>query len=199
MLKISAVIARTALITTVGAVLVSLAACQTKTDTYVSDTEQGPTVKTASTNVNGDELSKLMGAKIDGFFHSSRIIAGGLPTESQMMQFAASGVTTVFDFRSEAEGLEVQKALSASLNLNYINIPLGRELASAAAQEKFAEAFAAAGQDKVLLHCRSGNRVGMIWSLHQISKGVELDTALSQGRAMGMRPGFERAVRASLQ
>jgi len=199
MLDTSAVIARTALIGTVTAVLVSLAACQGKTESYVSDPKPVAAVSTAGAGTPAEQLQRLSGTKIDGFFHSPRIIAGGLPTESQMKKFAAGGVTTVIDFRSEAEGLEVQKALSANLNLNYINIPLGRELASTAAQEKFAEAFAAAGQDKVLLHCRSGNRVGMIWSLHQISKGVELDTALSQGRAMGMRPGFERAVRASLQ
>lgn len=138
-------------------------------------------------------------ADISNFYVQDNVYAGGLPSEAQMKAFAAAGVKTVIDFRSEAEGLEEQQQTVAALGLEYVNIPLGRELASVEAQQKFAQVFAAAGSDKVLLHCRSGNRVGMIWSLHQIANKMDLEQAIQEGRAMGMKPGFEQAVRVSLQ
>ncbi|MCV6615788.1 MAG: hypothetical protein OIF35_12515, partial [Cellvibrionaceae bacterium] len=64
--------------------------------------------------------------------------------------------------------------------------------------QQFAEAFAETANDKVLLHCRSGNRVGMMWSMYQISQGIEAEQAIAEGRAMGMKPKFEEAVRATL-
>ncbi|GAA6153142.1 beta-lactamase hydrolase domain-containing protein [Pseudoteredinibacter isoporae] len=135
---------------------------------------------------------------IAGFQQLGPIYAGGLPSREQLKRFAAKGVATVIDFRKPSEGLiQEQEALSA-LGVNYVNIPLGRELASPEAQEKFAQVFAAAKGEKVLLHCRSGNRVGMVWSLYQISNGVDAELAIEQGRAMGMKSGFEKAVRASI-
>ncbi len=135
---------------------------------------------------------------IAGFKRLGPVYAGGLPSNEQLNNFAEKGVTTVIDFRRPQEGLEQEQAELKKLGVNYINIPLGRELAPADAQEKFAQAFAASKGEKVLLHCRSGNRVGMMWSLYQINNGVDTELAIEQGRAMGMKSGFEQAVRASL-
>lgn len=135
---------------------------------------------------------------VDGFMQLGPVYAGGLPSSEQLKSFADKGVKTVIDFRKPAEGLEQEQAELAKLGVNYVNIPLGRELAPALAQEKFAQAFAAAKGEKVLLHCRSGNRVGMMWSLYQINNGVNAELAIEQGRAMGMKSGFEKVVRASI-
>ncbi len=135
---------------------------------------------------------------VDGFMQLGPVYAGGLPNSEQLKDSADKGVTTVIDFRKPAEGLEQEQAELTKLGVNYVNIPLGRELAPASAQEKFAQAFAAAKGEKVLLHCRAGNRVGMVWSLYQISNGVDAELAIEQGRAMGMKSGFEKAVRASI-
>ncbi|MBB6523311.1 fused DSP-PTPase phosphatase/NAD kinase-like protein [Pseudoteredinibacter isoporae] len=140
----------------------------------------------------------VQASDVEGFRQLGPVYAGGLPTSEQLKSFAAKGVKTVIDFRKPSEGLEQEQAELAALGVNYVNIPLGRELAPAEAQEKFAQAFAAAKGEKVLLHCRSGNRVGMVWSLYQIANGVDAELAIEQGRAMGMKSGFEKAVRASI-
>lgn len=143
-------------------------------------------------------LETVQSSDVEGFAQLGPIYAGGLPSIEELNSFADKGVKTVIDFRRPQEGLEQEQAELAKLGVNYVNIPLGRELAPAEAQEKFAQAFAAAKGEKVLLHCRSGNRVGMVWSLYQINQGVDAELAIEQGRAMGMKSGFEKAVRASL-
>ncbi|MCV6621791.1 MAG: sulfur transferase domain-containing protein [Cellvibrionaceae bacterium] len=143
-------------------------------------------------------LETVQSSGVEGFAQLGPIYAGGLPSIEELNSFADKGVKTVIDFRRPQEGLEQEQAELAKLGVNYVNIPLGRELAPAEAQEKFAQAFAAAKGEKVLLHCRSGNRVGMVWSLYQINQGVDVELAIEQGRAMGMKSGFEKAVRASL-
>ncbi|WP_299982797.1 sulfur transferase domain-containing protein [uncultured Pseudoteredinibacter sp.] len=151
-----------------------------------------------STDQGSTLLESVQSSDIEGFAQLGPIYAGGLPSIEQLNSFADKGVKTVIDFRRPQEGLEQEQAELAKLGVNYVNIPLGRELAAAEAQEKFAQAFAAAKGEKVLLHCRSGNRVGMVWSLYQINQGVDVELAIEQGRAMGMKSGFEKAVRASL-
>lgn len=145
------------------------------------------------------ESTKLVeAAQIQGFKQLGMLYTGGQPSSEALKKFAELGVETVIDLRRPKEGLEQEQAEVANLGLNYVNIPLGRELASPAEQLKFAKAFAAAKGQKVLLHCRSGNRVGMLWSLYQISNGVDAELAIEQGRAMGMKPGFEQAVRTTI-
>lgn len=163
-----------------------LLACGTQQDEKPPQLAQKPIIESV-------EMSD-----INGFKQLGPIFAGGLPSTEQLNNFAEKGVTTVIDFRRPQEGLEQEQAELAKLGVNYINIPLGRELAPVDAQEKFAQAFAATKGEKVLLHCRSGNRVGMMWSLYQINNGIDADLAIEQGRAMGMKSGFEQAVRASL-
>ena len=36
----------------------------------------------------------------------------------------------------------------------------------------------------------------MTWALWQLSQGVDLETALAEAQAMGMKAGFEQAIRA---
>ncbi|WP_299769851.1 sulfur transferase domain-containing protein [uncultured Pseudoteredinibacter sp.] len=156
-------------------------------------------VEQQQSNVKSNALLEaVQSSEVEGFAQLGPIYAGGLPSLEELNSFADKGVKTVIDFRRPQEGLEQEQAELAKLGVNYVNIPLGRELAPAEAQEKFAQAFAAAKGEKVLLHCRSGNRVGMVWSLYQINQGVDVELAIEQGRAMGMKSGFEKAVRASL-
>lgn len=165
-----------------------LAACQEVETQPQSSRAEGPVATT---------VAQI--ADISKFNLQGGVYGGGAPSAGQMQVFADQGVKTVFDFRTEAEGVGGQRQVVRALGLNYINIPLTGVLATPAQIAKFGQAFALAKQDKVVLHCRSGNRVGMMWSLYQISQGVSSEQAISEGRAFGMKPGFEGLVRASVK
>lgn len=151
-----------------------------------------------SSNAQTSEFTTAS-ADISKFNLLGDIYGGGAPSVEQIQAFTDQGVKTVFDFRTEAEGVDGQRQVVKALGLNYINIPLTGKLATPAQVAKFGQAFALAKQDKVVLHCRSGNRVGMMWSLYQISQGISTEQAISEGRAFGMKSGFEGLVRASVK
>ncbi|MDN3639061.1 sulfur transferase domain-containing protein [Simiduia curdlanivorans] len=125
--------------------------------------------------------------------HSDQIATGGLVTGDALVVLKAQGYEQIIDLRSAAETPEEEGEAAKQLGLTWFNFPMTGELPSAEQIQQFG---AALGDKKTLVHCRSGNRAGMAWSLWQISQGVELEQALAEGRAMGMKDGFEQAIRA---
>ncbi|BFM10934.1 hypothetical protein R50072_10870 [Simiduia litorea] len=125
--------------------------------------------------------------------HNDQIATGGLVAEDALARLKAQGYEQIIDLRSAAEAPEVEGEAAKQLGLTWFNFPMTGELPSAEQIQQFG---AALGDSKTLVHCRSGNRAGMAWSLWQISQGVALEQALAEGRAMGMKDGFEQAIRA---
>jgi protein tyrosine phosphatase (PTP) superfamily phosphohydrolase (DUF442 family) len=56
---------------------------------------------------------------------------------------------------------------------------------------------AAAGP--VLVHCASGNRVGVVWAVIQGQQGKTVEEAEAEGRRLGMKDTSSEAVRRLLQ
>ena len=127
------------------------------------------------------------------FAYSAKLSTGGLVSEAALAELKAQGFEQVIDLRSLAENPEAEGESAKALGLHWLNFPMAGELASAEQIQQFG---AALGDKKTLVHCRSGNRVGMAWALWQISQGVELEQAIAEGRAMGMKDSFEQAIRA---
>ncbi|MBB3168993.1 beta-lactamase hydrolase domain-containing protein [Simiduia aestuariiviva] len=128
--------------------------------------------------------------------HSAMLATGGLVEPDALKQLKAQGYTQIIDLRGLDEGVETEQQAADALGLSWHNLPTGGELPSAARIQAFGELLQGG---KTLVHCRSGNRVGMTWALWQISQGVDLEAALAEGRAMGMKAGFEQAIRARVQ
>ena len=141
----------------------------------------------AQTSAAGDDIPANF------YQHSEQLAASGLVSEGGLEALKAQGYEQIIDLRSAAEQPESEGEAAKQLGLKWLNFPMTGELASAEQIQQFG---AALGNGKTLVHCRSGNRVGMAWSLWQISQGVELEQALAEGRAMGMKDGFEQAIRA---
>ena len=53
---------------------------------------------------------------------------------------------------------------------------------------------------KTVLHCGSANRVGGVWAAYRVlDQGVELETAIAEGREVGLRnEGYEARLRESV-
>jgi protein tyrosine phosphatase (PTP) superfamily phosphohydrolase (DUF442 family) len=62
--------------------------------------------------------------------------------------------------------------------IEYINIPIEGELPGAETIQTFNDTMDRLEGKKILIHCQSGNRVGMMWGVYLTSKGVPLDEVL---------------------
>ncbi|AFV00815.1 beta-lactamase hydrolase domain-containing protein [Simiduia agarivorans] len=125
--------------------------------------------------------------------HHENLATGGELTEQAVPQLAAEGYVQIIDLRTPAERQFDEQAAAAQAGIAYANLPTTGELPDA---DQIAQFGALLTNGKTLVHCRSGNRVGMTWALWQLSQGVAMEQALEEGRAMGMKQGFEDAIRA---
>lgn len=135
-------------------------------------------------------------AGVTNFYqHSDQLATGGLVAPSALTQLKAQGYIQIIDLRQPEEGTASEAKAAQSLGLVWHGLPTSNELPSA---EQLAKLGDLLQNGKTLVHCRSGNRVGMSWALLRASQGVALETALAEGRAMGMKATTEARVRAQL-
>ena len=89
------------------------------------------------------------------------VITAGQPTAEQLAQLARGGVQVVADLRAPGEdrGFD-ERALAASLALEYHNIPVTGATIGAREFAALRSLMRARGTRPVLVHCKSANRVG---------------------------------------
>ena len=46
----------------------------------------------------------------------------------------------------------------------------------------------------LLIHCGSANRVGAMWTLYLVRRGIPISVAVEEGRTIGMQGDREKAV-----
>ncbi|MEK6735128.1 MAG: protein tyrosine phosphatase family protein [Pseudomonadota bacterium] len=125
-----------------------------------------------------------------------QIAISGLIRNEGVQALAAHNFKTIIDMRTAAEGTDDEKSLVEAANMRYINIPVSNDTGISTEQlAAFTKAIESA-EKPVLLHCGSGNRAGAMWASYRISKGIEPEKALEEGRKAGMRPQMEEKVRA---
>ena len=125
---------------------------------------------------------------------STQIATSGLIGVGGAQLLAAHNFKTIIDLRTANEGTDEEKALVDAANMTYINIPMTVAGISAEQLAKFTKAIETA-QKPVLIHCGSGNRAGAMWASYQISKGIDPEIALAEGRKAGLRPPLEEKVK----
>ena len=125
--------------------------------------------------------------------YSPMLATGGEVTADALAQLKSLGYEQVIDLRTPEEHSYDEAAAARQLGLRYTNLPTGGSLPDDQQIQTFGELVQ---QGKTLVHCRSGNRVGMTWALWQLSQGVPLEQAITEGKAMGMKADFEQAIRA---
>ena len=131
---------------------------------------------------------------------NNKMFFAGQPTEADFAKFAELGVKTVINLRRPEEVAELgfdEKAAVEAAGMRYVHAPMGRELPKEEVQKLLAKEFDKAQKAPVLLHCAGSNRVGAVWAAYRSKKGVDIDEAVAEGKAAGMRAqAFEEAVRA---
>jgi uncharacterized protein (TIGR01244 family) len=139
------------------------------------------------------------GDKIDGrIFNYNRtapdIATAGLIKEGGIELLVTEGFRTVIDLRTPPEGTAVEQAAMEIAGIEYMNIPIGKEAPSTEDVGRFASIVDDEGRGPLLVHCVSANRVGTLWAMYRVSTGVLLQTALEEGRTVGMKPTRESNV-----
>ena len=135
---------------------------------------------------------------------ASKVYFAGQPTEAGISEYAKLGVTTVVNLRSAQEMEKVgfdEAAAASKAGMRYINVPVGGTPPSDAELAKIFTALDQPGSGKVLLHCASSNRVGMVWSIYRgIRQGVPEEDALAEGKAGGLKnPALEKIAREKIE
>lgn len=127
----------------------------------------------------------------------------GQPSQADLAAYAKLGVKTVVNLRMPAEteklGFDEAAAVKAA-GMSYVSVPFGAEMPSDGALAKIYAELNKAGSEKVLLHCASSNRAGMVWAVYRGAQhGVAGETAVAEGKAAGLKaPALEKLAREKL-
>ena len=111
---------------------------------------------------------------------SDRIVTAGQPTASQYPAIAVAGYQTVVNLALEesANALPNEGAISASLGLEYIHIPVLWETPKLDNFEEFVRVMSQRNDRQIFVHCAANKRVSAFMYLyHQIVDGIDEATA----------------------
>ena len=109
---------------------------------------------------------------------SPTVALAGRLNDSALATIQAEHYVAVVDLRTPAEGVVAEQQMFKGTGIEYINIPIGGELPDAATIQTFNDTMGRLEGQKMLIHCQSGNRVGMMWGVYLTSEGVPLDEVL---------------------
>ncbi|XOZ33166.1 fused DSP-PTPase phosphatase/NAD kinase-like protein [Halomonadaceae bacterium KBTZ08] len=124
--------------------------------------------------------------------------SGGHLGEGAMSELKAMGFTTVVSLLTPAEGLAAERRAARQAGLNFFGISVSSATPTAGQVQSFAEIASTTSHYPILIHCASSNRVGAMWALYRHRMGVPAGIALEEGKAAGLKPSKEVAVRERL-
>ena len=118
---------------------------------------------------------------------NENVATSGSLAELGLVEIQNLGFKTIIDLRSETElAMDNEADRVQQLGLRYFSLPVAKDWPSAGLLKQFSELINNADNHPVLVHCRSGNRVGFIWGLHQLAMGVDAQTAVTEAKAIGL-------------
>lgn len=114
--------------------------------------------------------------------------SAGQPDRAALDVFAKSGYATIIDMRGpdEDRGIDNFESVVESLGMHYVAFPIVDEEDISFEKAGKLDALIKASDGPVLLHCKSGNRVGAMLALRQSLAGADEETAIRYGRDAGM-------------
>ena len=129
------------------------------------------------------------------------LASAGQPSAQGLARLKELGFRTVINLRVDGEmGFVEEKALLEGQGLRYVHVPLTAATLSDADIQAERAVLDDATAGPVLIHCRSGSRVGAVWAVIQGQQGKTLEEAEAEGRRLGMHgDAMTDAVRRLLQ
>ena len=119
------------------------------------------------------------------------ILGGGQPDEAALRRAAEAGYRTIVDMRlpGEERPFEDEAAFVRSLGMEYVALPVsGADAYSEANARRLAEVLAGPSALPAVVHCRSGNRVGVLFAAKAFYvDGIDGAEAIELGKRAGAR------------
>jgi uncharacterized protein (TIGR01244 family) len=122
------------------------------------------------------------------------IATAGPLKNGAIVELKSLGFATILDLRGPNEGTDAEKAAVEKAAMRYLNIPVTATLPSDEQVAAFAHIVESTTNFPLLIHCASANRVGAIWTLYLLRRGVPLSIAIDEGRTTGMLSDRENAI-----
>lgn len=126
------------------------------------------------------------------------LATGGLVDPAAMDALAKLGFKTVISLNTEKEGSRAEAPLVEKAGMKFINLEVSTLAPTPEQSAALAKAIEDPANYPILLHCESANRVGAAWALYRAGKGVAKETAIEEGRGIGLKPNREADVRKQL-
>lgn len=126
------------------------------------------------------------------------IATAGLLKDGAVAELKPLGFVTVLDLRGPKEGTASEQADVESRGLRYFNIPVIEQAPTDEQVEAFTHIVEDPANQPILIHCSTANRVGAMWTLYQVRKGLSVAIALEEGRSIGLQTEREKAIRVRL-
>ena len=105
------------------------------------------------------------------------------------------GGVLIVDLRTPAEGTDDAATQAHDLGLSYQNIPVRGAVIEPDSVAALSAVLAANEKEVVIIHCRSGNRAGLLWGALQLEQGVPLEEVLVNVSGIVNRPEIENALK----
>ncbi|MGA2261984.1 MAG: protein tyrosine phosphatase family protein [Acidobacteriota bacterium] len=121
---------------------------------------------------------------------SSRIGTGGQPTDAGMKQLAEKGYKRIINLRTSGEGVDLaaEERQAMQLGLRYYMVPFNAKEPTEEQALAFSALMSALKEDKVFVHCGSGNRAGSLMMIYlALEEGMPPDKAEQEARKAGLR------------
>lgn len=136
---------------------------------------------------------------INNAFQLENFYFGGQPDQMALQFFIDQGVKTIYNLRGEGEGdFSEQEAFLKEKNIEYHHIPFLAETGfNSSCINKLGQLKQGKEEDKVLIHCASGNRIAAWYMIYLVQqKGFNFDDALKEAIESGLtNPGLGEAIR----
>lgn len=136
---------------------------------------------------------------INNAFKVENFYFGGQPNQQGLQYFIDQGVKTIYNLRGFGEDdFSDQEAFLKENNIEYKHIPfMGETGFNPECLETLGQLKQGEGEDKVLIHCASGNRIAAWYIIYQVKvKGIDFDTAYDEAIKAGLtNPGLGEAIR----
>lgn len=124
-----------------------------------------------------------------------QVYSAGTLEPSRIADIAKSGIATVVNLRYPEESQFQEGPAVGAAGMQYVNFPIKGGVPDRETVAKFSAIIQQYSDAPLLVHCASGNRVGILWGAHLLDQGMQLNAVLAQLQSVNTRNSSVAAIR----
>lgn len=130
--------------------------------------------------------AQAAGAALRSYAVTPEVLLAAQPQPEDWARLAADGYTSVLNLRGDAERAAEQGRNAAAAGLRYLHRPWPAYQLEREHVDELAAIIASPATGRLVFHCRSATRVGLMWMLYrQLHHGWSREQAEAELRAAG--------------